>query len=235
MTARPGQIVDFGEGREGFVVWARPPVYFCQLFVGSDGAVPAVIGETEVTLPQETPQNAVLRVAVGGAKLGRRFDYLDAPLDGKGALGDDAARVSLPVFNDEPEKGSTDSLTRGLHTGVVAADALTPIGRGQTMLVAGGQGVGRTELALYAVQHQALAAKASSSPVACVWACLRGQGAGVAAALEARGALGNTAVVEARADASPSERFATAAAALAVAEGFRNQGADSLVVIDDFR
>lgn len=69
----------------------------------------------------------------------------------------------------------------------------------------------------------------------CVWACLRGQGAAVRAELERRGCLANTAVVEAPAGAPPAHQFATAAAALAVAEGFRDNGRDSFVVIDDWR
>ena len=56
------------------------------------------------------------------------------------------------VFNREPVSGSTESLTRGLPTGVTAIDTLTPIGKGQSMLVVGPRGVGRTDVALDAVQ-----------------------------------------------------------------------------------
>ena len=51
--------------------------------------------------------------------------------------------------------------------------------------------------------------------------------------LAERGALATTAIIEAPAGSPPSVQFATAAAALAVAEGVRNNGADSLVVLDD--
>ena len=50
--------------------------------------------------------------------------------------------------------------------------------------------------------------------------------------LAERGALENTAILEAPAGSPASVQFATAAAALAVAEGFRNEGGDSLVVLD---
>ena len=56
------------------------------------------------------------------------------------------------MFGEEPVAGSTETLTRGLHTGITAVDALTPMGKGQSMLVFGGEGLGRTELALDAVQ-----------------------------------------------------------------------------------
>jgi F-type H+-transporting ATPase subunit alpha len=86
------------------------------------------------------------------------------------------------------------------------------------MQVVGGAGVGRTALCLDAVQAQA------AQGLPCVWACLRGQGAAVAAALAARGCLHNTAVVAAAAGSPAAVQFATAAAALSVAEGFRNDG-----------
>lgn len=276
MTGKAGDLLDFGDGRQGFVVWARPPIYFVQVMpdeatgelplisegsnvrlpllpdvdmakvaqslqeqqaseqAGADGAEGAA-GDAEGGQKKETIAPA-LQISVGDHKFGRITDFLDRPLDGLGPLGDaDATTRSLPVFNAEPEKGSTESLSRGLATGVMAADVLTPLGRGQTMLVAGPNGVGRTELALDTVQAQASARSGPNGerPVSCVWACLRGQGKAVAEELAERGALATTAIIEAPAGSPPSVQFATAAAALAVAEGVRNNGADSLVVLDD--
>lgn len=39
MTAGPGLIIDFEKGRKGFVIWARPPMYFMQILPGADGKV----------------------------------------------------------------------------------------------------------------------------------------------------------------------------------------------------
>jgi len=179
---------------------------------------------------------ACLRVTVGSAKLGRTFDYLDRPLDGLGPLAAPASPgadgdVTLPVFNLEPEKGSTRSVTRGLHSGVVAVDALTPIGRGQTMLIVGGNGVGRGQIALDVVQAQGPRAfhrgastgdtsesgtSGGGGGMPCVWACLWGGGAALRAELAATGSLAHVAIVEAPEGSSASQQAATAAAALAV-------------------
>lgn len=96
-----------------------------------------VEGECDAALPTGDAAES-LTITVGAPKLGRVFDYLDNPLDGLGPLPSRVAEAEvrrLPVFNAEPAKGSTTSLNRGLHTGVTAVDALTPLGRGQTMLV----------------------------------------------------------------------------------------------------
>ena len=70
--------------------------------------------------------------------------------------------------------------------------------------------------------------------VKCVYACLSGQADEIIAALDARpGARGQTVVVAAPEGASPAIKLATAAAAAAAAEGFRNAGADALLVLDD--
>jgi len=100
--------------------------------------------------------------------------------------------------------------------------------------VVGGAGVGRTELCLDAVLGQA------QKGVPCVWACLHGQGSTIRAALEARGCLSNTAIVDAPVGSTAAAQFATAAAALSVAEGFRNDGGEASFIVrvlrglDDF-
>ncbi len=177
-----------------------------QLLPGKDGLFPTIPENCEARLLGD--KDSVLKVTVGAPKLGRVFDYLDRPRDGLGA----ATGLTMPVFNEQPVTGSTESLTRGLHTGITAVDSLTPIGKGQTMLVVGPSGVGRTELALDAVQAQA------GKGVPCVWACLHGQAPAIRAALQARGCLHNTALVEAPEGAPPAVQFATAAAALSAAE-----------------
>ena len=259
MTGSAGDLLDFGDEKQGFIVWARPPVYFVQVLPDmTTGVLPRIEQGCDVRLPllpdidiatvtqslrkkevtteaaESTTQQAnderhsiapTLEITVGKPKLGRITNYLDQPLDELGPVDPKVAR-SLPVFNVEPEKGSTESLSRGLATGIISVDVLTPLGRGQTMLVTGPNGVGRKDLALDAVQAQ-------KSDVACVWACMRGQGKLVKNQLEGRGAMSNTAILEAPLGSPPSIQYATAAAALAVAEGIRNEGGDSLVILDD--
>ncbi len=77
MTAGPGRLVNFGGLGTGFVVWARPPVYFVQRLPNSGGQLPLISEKTQASLvPGEGPATQ-LRIVVGDSKLGRTFDYLD--------------------------------------------------------------------------------------------------------------------------------------------------------------
>ena len=77
----------------------------------------------------------------------------------------------LPVFNEQPEPGSTESITRDLHTGLTAVDSLTPVGRGQSMLVIGPKPSIKRSLAVDTIHAQAT----GETDVKCVYACLSGQ------------------------------------------------------------
>lgn len=86
---------------------------------------------------------------------GRVIDYAGAPLDG----GKDLDRGDLrPLFSSPPLQAEIKPIDQSLHTGTLAIDALTPIGRGQTMLLLGQRGTGKTSLAWDAVLSQATSA-----------------------------------------------------------------------------
>lgn len=249
MTAKPGDIVDFEGGSRGFVLWSRPPLYFLQALAGSGDITPgSTVMLREQQAEKEQSEGAegdegeegskasrpTLTISDGALKLGRAVDFLDTPLDGAAPLEAEAATADgargVPVFNEQPDVAAIQTIGRGLSTGVTAVDALTPMGFGQSMLVAGPDTPTNTNLAVDAVHGQI------SSGVKCVYACLRGQdqGEAVRSELASRGALDHSVVLSAG-DEKPSSatQLATAAAAIATAESFRDQGQDALVVLDD--
>ena len=63
------------------------------------------------------------------------------------------------------------SITRDLHTGLTAVDSLTPVGRGQSMLVIGPKPSIKRSLAVDTIHAQAT----GETGVKCVYACLSGQ------------------------------------------------------------
>ncbi len=67
-----------------------------------------------------------------------------------------AAEKTAPVFGESTKQSDMATISRPLHTGITAVDSLTPIGKGQNMLVVGGLDLGRRELAMDAVVHQVL-------------------------------------------------------------------------------
>jgi len=164
-----------------------------------------------------------LRVPVGDGVLGRVLDGLGAPLDGRGPV--EGPRV--PVDGRAPSP-----LTRGLvdapvGTGIRAIDGLLTLGRGQRVGIFAGSGVGKSTLLGEIV-------KGTTAQV-CVVALIGERGREVREFVEhTLGAEGmrRTVVVAATSDTPPLHRLRGALTAVAMAEHFRDQGKDVLLVMD---
>ena len=180
-----------------------------------------------------------LSLRASAALGGRVIDALGAPLDRPGADTEVADGTRQPLFAAAPAQAQLQPIAAGLRTGTTAVDALTPIGRGQSMLVVGRDGVGKSSLL-----EDALLAQASSD-LRCVVALSGAGGAADGAALLARlGARSaalrerTTVVVAGGEDDArtppAAARALAAAAAVAVAEATRDGGGHALVVLDGF-
>jgi F-type H+-transporting ATPase subunit alpha len=165
-------------------------------------------------------------VPVGRATLGRVIDPLGRPLEGVEPLAGDR----LPLFRPAPELIERKAIDQPLWTGIAVLDAAIPIGRGQRELVIGDRNVGKTALAIDVLTAQ------RPNDVACVYVAIAQPMSRVLAlrdALLRRGHLANTAIVAADAAATPGMRYLAPYAGASVAEWFRDQGGDALVVYDD--
>ena len=93
----------------------------------------------------------LLNVPVGDAVLGRVLDPLGMPLDGKGPLETTEVR---PVETVSPGISDRQPVKEPLQTGIVAVDAMTPIGRGQRELIIGDRKTGKTAIGIDTIINQ---------------------------------------------------------------------------------
>ncbi|MGO9544615.1 MAG: F0F1 ATP synthase subunit alpha [Rhodomicrobium sp.] len=169
----------------------------------------------------------VARVPAGETLLGRVVDALGAPLDGGEAL---ETALFLPVEQPAPAIIDRSLVTRPLATGLLAVDAMIPLGRGQRELIIGDRGTGKTAIAVDAIINQ------RSSDVICVYAAVGQKSSSVAQVIEAvrrYGAPERCFFVIGEANAAPGLQWLTPYSACTMAEYFVERGRDVLLVIDD--
>src|SRR5213083_3069220 len=94
----------------------------------------------------------LLQVPVGKGLLGRVVNTLGEPLDGKGPVASDAA---YPVEKIAPGVIKRKSVSQPVQTGIMAIDAMIPIGRGQRELIIGDRATGKTTIAIDTIINQA--------------------------------------------------------------------------------
>ena len=169
----------------------------------------------------------VMDVAVGDGLLGRVIDPLGRPLDGKGPV---ASSKRLPV--ERPAHAIMDRapVTVPLQTGVMAIDALIPVGRGQRELILGDRQTGKTAIALDTIFNQ------RGNNVLCVYCAIGQRASAVAKAvanLREKGAMDYTVVVVAEGNDPPGLAYIAPYAATSIAEFFMEAGRDVLIVYDD--
>jgi F-type H+-transporting ATPase subunit alpha len=168
----------------------------------------------------------VASLPVSDALCGRVIDPLGRALDDQ----PDPRGAPRAMFEEAPRLTARAPVCRPLLTGIMAIDAAIPIGRGQRQLIVGDRNVGKTALALDIVAAQ------RTQDVACVYVAV-GQPMtrvlGIRAALLSHRAAKHTVVIAANAGDAPGLQFLAPYAGAAVAEHFRDQGRDALVVYDD--
>jgi F-type H+-transporting ATPase subunit alpha len=86
----------------------------------------------------------LLQVPVGKELLGRVVSALGEPLDGKGPI---KAKANYPVEKIAPGIIKRQSVSQPLQSGILAIDAMIPIGRGQRELIIGDRATGKTTVA----------------------------------------------------------------------------------------
>ena len=82
-----------------------------------------------------------IRVPVGENVLGRLFNVIGDPIDGKGPVPNDTPR--LPLHRDPPEHEEQVTSDQLLETGIKVMDLICPFARGGKLGLFGGAGVGK--------------------------------------------------------------------------------------------
>src|SRR6188768_2980327 len=137
------EMLDFGNGVTGIAL---------NLEETEVGAI--ILGDyTPVKEGQEVKTTGkLLSVPVGKGLLGRVVNALGQPLDGKGPI---KSEVSYPVEKIAPGIIKRKSVSQPVQTGIMAVDAMIPIGRGQRELIIGDRSTGKTTIGVDAMINQA--------------------------------------------------------------------------------
>ena len=171
--------------------------------------------------------NQVLSVPVGEQLLGRVVNALGEPIDGKGPIEYSATR---PIESEAPGIIERQSVSVPLQTGIKAIDSMIPIGRGQRELIIGDRQTGKTEIAIDTIINQ------KHSDVICIYVAIGQKSTSVAqlaSELARNGAMEYTIIVSATAAESAPLQYIAPYSGCAMAEYFREQGKDVLIVYDD--
>jgi F-type H+-transporting ATPase subunit alpha len=182
----------------------------------------------------------LLQVPVGKGLLGRVVNTLGEPLDGKGPIASDEA---YPVEKIAPGIMRRRPISQPVQTGIMAIDAMIPIGRGQRELIIGDRSTGKTTICIDTIINQArlnAAAEASGDkdyrPLYCIYVAIGQKQSTIAqliTVLEETGALRYTIVMAAPAADSATSQYLAPFAGAAMGEWFMDHGMDALIVYDD--
>ena len=169
----------------------------------------------------------VLSVPVGKELLGRVVSPLGQPLDNLGRVHTQSLR---PLESPAPGILDRKPVSKPMETGLMAIDAMVPIGRGQRELIIGDRQTGKTSVAVDTILNQA------GKNIACIYVAIGQKASSVAQIIEklrGAGAMEYTIIVCATASDSATMQYIAPYAGCAMAEWFMENGRDALVVYDD--
>lgn len=165
-----------------------------------------------------------LTAPVGDGLLGRVLDGLGRPADGKGPL---TTAARMPVTGQAPSALGRARVAVPLSLGVRALDTLATVGRGQRIGLFAGSGVGKSSL----LSMVARGTEAEVSVIALVGERGREVREFIEDDLGPEG-LARSVVVVATSDEPPLVRLRAAFVATRIAEEFRAQGRDVVLMMD---
>ncbi len=229
--AMMNEMLDFGNGVMGLAL---------NLEETEVGAI--ILGDyTGIKEGQEVRTTGkLLQVPVGKGLLGRVVNTLGEPLDGKGPI---TPTTFYPVEKIAPGIIKRRSVNQPVQTGIMAIDAMIPIGRGQRELIIGDRSTGKTTLGLDTMINNARLNRAAEEagdkdyrPLYSIYVAIgqkQSNIANVIRVLEENGALPYTIVVVAAASDSATSQYLAPFAGCALGEWFMDHGMDALIIYDD--
>src|SRR5467141_2277533 len=182
----------------------------------------------------------LLQVPVGKGLLGRVVNVLGEPVDGKGPIKSD---TTYPVEKIAPGIIRRRPVDQPVQTGIMAIDAMIPIGRGQRELIIGDRATGKTTICIDTIISQAelnkaaeVAGDSSYRPLYCIYVAIGQKQSSVArviAVLEEAGAMPYTIIVSSAASDSAANQYLVPFAGASIGEWFMDNGMDALIIYDD--
>src|SRR3989442_9334390 len=225
------EMLDFGNGVTGLAL---------NLEETEVGAI--ILGDsTKISEGDEAKTTGrLLSVPVGKGLLGRVVNVLGQPVDGKGPV---KSETSYPVEKIAPGIIKRRPVSQPVQTGIMAIDAMIPIGRGQRELIIGDRSTGKTTIGIDTIISNArlnnAAEAAGDKDYRPLYSIYVGVGqkqsniARVVNVLEEAGAMPYTIVVVASASDSATNQYLAPFAGCAMGEWFMDHGMDALIIYDD--
>ncbi len=172
---------------------------------------------------------APISVPVGEAALGRLFNVLGDPIDGKGAI--DASVKRLPIHREPPRFDEQTTKAEVFETGVKAIDLITPFLKGGKVGLFGGAGVGKTVIIQELIRNIA-SEHGGYSVFAGVGERVR-EGNDLYHEMTESGVIDKTALVFGQMNEPPGARARVALTGLTQAEYFRDEGGKDVLFFMD--
>jgi F-type H+-transporting ATPase subunit alpha len=213
-----GELVEFDEGTIGIAL---------NLEADNVGAVLMGDGLSLQEGASVKATGKIAQIPVGEGYLGRVVNALALPIDGKGEIASNSSRL---IESPAPGIISRRSVYEPMQTGLVAIDAMIPIGRGQRELIIGDRQTGKTAVATDTILNQ------KGQNVICVYVAIGQKASSVAqivTTLEQRGAMEYTIIVAENADSPATLQYLAPYTGAALAEYFMYSGRHTLVIYDD--
>ena len=171
---------------------------------------------------------APIMVPVGTPTLGRVFNVLGRPVDGKAAV---EAEIYYPIHRPAPLFEDQSTQVDVFETGVKVIDLIAPFTKGGKTGIFGGAGVGKTIIIMELIRSVAMEHE-GNSVFAGVGERTR-EGTQLYREMLESGVMKDTVMVYGQMNEPPGVRFRVALSALSMAEYFRDQGRDVLLFIDN--
>ena len=213
-----GELLDFEDGTVGIA-----------LNLESDN-VGAVLMGSGLTIQEGSSVKATGKIAqipVSEGYIGRVVNALARPIDGKGDI---EASESRLIESPAPGIISRRSVYEPMQTGLIAIDAMIPIGRGQRELIIGDRQTGKTAVATDTILNQ------KGQNVICVYVAIGQKASSVAqvvSTFQQRGAMDYTIVVAEPANSPATLQYLAPYTGATLAEYFMYKGRHTLVIYDD--
>lgn len=214
-----GELIDFGNDIFGMALNLEEESVGCVLLGGEreikEGSIAKRTGKS-------------VSIGVSEDIIGRVINPLGQPLDG-------LEPYKIESYRDveflAPDVISRESVNEPLQTGILAIDAMVPIGRGQRELIIGDRQTGKTAIAIDTIINQ------KGQDVICIYVAIGQKGssvAGIVDTLKRHGAMDYTVVVSSTASELAPVQYLAPYAGCAIAEYFMyEKHKDVLIVYDD--
>jgi len=175
-----------------------------------------------------TDTGAPISVPVGEAALGRMFNVVGEPIDGKEAPKNP---TKLPIHAEAPSFTQQSTKAEVFETGIKAIDLMTPFIKGGKVGLFGGAGVGKTVL-IQELIHNVASEHGGYSVFAGVGERVR-EGNDLYHEMKDSGVLEKTALVFGQMNEVPGARARVALSGLTMAEAFRDEGGKDVLFFMD--